>query len=38
MGDNESSPPSVFISYSHDSPEHKRWVGDFAVCVQVVKT
>jgi hypothetical protein len=30
MDDNESSPPSVFISYSHDSPEHKRWVGEFA--------
>lgn len=23
-------PPVVFISYSHDSPEHKRWVDDFA--------
>jgi hypothetical protein len=23
-------PPTVFISYSHDSPDHKRWVLDFA--------
>lgn len=23
--------PIVFISYSHDSPEHKRWVLDFAI-------
>jgi TIR domain len=30
MDDNESRPPSVFVSYSHDSPEHKRWVGEFA--------
>jgi TIR domain-containing protein len=22
--------PRVFLSYSHDSPEHKRWVADFA--------
>lgn len=22
--------PTVFISYSHDSPEHKKWVGEFA--------
>ncbi len=22
--------PKVFISYSHDSPDHKRWVADFA--------
>lgn len=27
---NESSPPKVFISYSHDSPEHKKWVKDLA--------
>lgn len=25
-----SQPPKVFISYSHDSPEHKRWVAEFA--------
>ncbi len=22
--------PTVFISYSHDTPEHKRWVGELA--------
>ena len=22
--------PKVFISYSHDSPEHKRWVSELA--------
>jgi hypothetical protein len=27
-------PPVVFISYSHDSPAHKRWVGDFASRLQ----
>lgn len=26
----ENIPPVVFISYSHDSPEHKRWVYKFA--------
>jgi hypothetical protein len=26
----EPSVPTVFISYSHDSPEHKRWVLEFA--------
>lgn len=25
-----NSPPSVFISYSHDSPVHKKWVGELA--------
>jgi hypothetical protein len=25
-----SSTPKVPISYSHDSPEHKKWVGEFA--------
>ncbi len=25
-----TSPPKVFISYSHDSPEHKRWVSELA--------
>ncbi|PIU54750.1 MAG: hypothetical protein COS89_09180, partial [Deltaproteobacteria bacterium CG07_land_8_20_14_0_80_38_7] len=25
-----TSPPTVFISYSHDSPEHKQWVEDLA--------
>jgi hypothetical protein len=29
---NEAHPPTprLFISYSHDSPDHKRWVGDLA--------
>ena len=22
--------PKVFISYSHDSPEHRRWVSEFS--------
>lgn len=26
----EERPPTVFISYSHDSKEHKRWVLEFA--------
>lgn len=26
----EAAAPVVFISYSHDSPEHKRWVGELA--------
>lgn len=26
----QDSPPTVFISYSHDNPEHKRWVLEFA--------
>lgn len=25
-----NSTPTVFVSYSHDSPEHRRWVLDFA--------
>lgn len=25
-----NAPPSVFISYSHDSPAHKKWVGELA--------
>ncbi len=25
-----TNPPKVFISYSHDSPEHKRWVSELA--------
>jgi hypothetical protein len=24
------APPTVFVSYSHDSPDHKRWVLEFA--------
>ncbi|NBR86217.1 MAG: TIR domain-containing protein [Proteobacteria bacterium] len=27
---NDKNPPKVFISYSHDTPEHKKWVGEFA--------
>jgi hypothetical protein len=26
-----ATPPTVFISYSHDDPEHKRWVLDLAI-------
>lgn len=26
----DENPPKVFISYSHDSPEHKKWVGELA--------
>jgi TIR domain len=29
MSDSDA-PPTVFISYSHDSPDHKRWVLEFA--------
>lgn len=28
--ENTEEAPVVFISYSHDSPSHKRWVGDLA--------
>lgn len=28
------TPPRVFISYSHDSPEHKRWVIEFATTIR----
>jgi hypothetical protein len=27
---NSDAPPAVFVSYSHDSPDHKRWVLEFA--------
>jgi len=30
MTNPESPVPRVFISYSHDSPEHKRWVANLA--------
>jgi hypothetical protein len=30
MNDITPPAPKVFISYSHDSPDHKRWVGDLA--------
>ncbi len=29
-GVDSSRPPEVFVSYSHDTPEHKRWVGELA--------
>ena len=25
-----TQPPKIFISYSHDSPEHKQWVAELA--------
>lgn len=28
------APPRVFISYSHDSAEHKKWVLDFATTIR----
>ena len=28
------NPPRVFVSYSHDSAEHKRWVLDFATTLR----
>jgi len=28
--DQEERIPKVFISYSHDSAEHKKWVGELA--------
>src|SRR5688572_20345593 len=30
MSTQDSKDPLVFISYSHDSPEHKRWVAMLA--------
>ena len=27
-------PPKVFISYSHDSADHKEWVLDFATTLR----
>ena len=26
----EEKVPNIFISYSHDSPEHKKWTAKFA--------
>jgi hypothetical protein len=26
----DESAPKVFVSYSHDSSEHKRWVGEIS--------
>lgn len=34
MNTEHKSPPKVFISYSHDSPEHKRWVLEFATTIR----
>ena len=31
MGDSKKEIPEVFISYSHDTPAHKRWVGEIAI-------
>jgi hypothetical protein len=30
-GSEKNKSPKVFISYSHDSPEHKKWVLDLAI-------
>jgi hypothetical protein len=30
MAEENHQAPRIFLSYSHDSPEHKRWVGDLA--------
>jgi hypothetical protein len=30
MSEGDQSIPKIFISYSHDSPVHNRWVGDLA--------
>ena len=27
---NEHEVPKIFMSYSHDSPAHKKWVGELA--------
>jgi hypothetical protein len=34
MNIKHKSPPRVFISYSHDSPEHKRWVLEFSTTIR----
>ncbi len=31
---NDLKPPRVFISYSHDSAKHKKWVSDLAVVLR----
>jgi TIR domain len=36
MSDEAKTPPVVFISYSHDSDEHKKWVRDFATALRDV--
>lgn len=30
MVENKEEVPKIFISYSHDSPDHKKWVGELA--------
>ncbi len=30
----EKKPPKVFVSYSHDSSDHKRWVADLATSLR----
>lgn len=35
MGINKMQPPKVFISYSHDSAEHKKWVLEFATTLRL---
>ncbi len=34
MSDDKTSPPIAFISYSHDSEEHKKWVRDLAASLR----
>jgi hypothetical protein len=34
MKSQHTAPPKVFISYSHDSAEHKRWVLEFATTIR----
>lgn len=36
MSDESKVAPIVFISYSHDSEEHKKWVRDFATALREV--
>jgi hypothetical protein len=36
MSEDQKPPPIVFISYSHDSEEHKTWVRDFATALRNV--
>ncbi len=36
MSEKSKTPPIVFISYSHDSDEHKKWVRDFATALRNV--
>jgi hypothetical protein len=34
MDTEHKPPPKVFVSYSHDTPEHKRWVLEFATTIR----